>query len=173
LRDARDACHVRGERAVLQQHVRTKAAGGFRLEGEAGGLAFYIDGKRQEILHHERLRPKNVNLDPDRYSLLKNSALERMQKMIDYVNEDDTCRSSYLLDYFGQEESDDCGTCDICRSSGKVKKQIKSYIIDEMNGSYTLEDITRRYGSATSDSPDYQRVLRQMIDDGTVPPPEI
>ena len=54
-----------------------------------------------------------------------------------------------------------------------MKKQIKSYIIDEMNGSYTLEDITRRYGSATSDSPDYQRVLRQMIDDGTVPPPEI
>ena len=124
------------------------------------------------FLHHERLRPKNVNLDPDRYSLLKNSALERMQKMIDYVNEDDTCRSSYLLDYFGQEESDDCGTCDICRASGNVKKQIKSYIIDEMSGSYTLEDVARRYGSATEGSSDYQSILRQMIDDGTVPPPE-
>ena len=125
------------------------------------------------FLHHERLRPKNVNLDPGRYSLLKNSALERMQKMIDYVNEDDTCRSSYLLDYFGQEESDDCGTCDICRTSGNVEKQIKSYIIDEMSGSYTLEDVARRYGSATEGSSDYQSILRQMIDDGTVPPPEM
>ena len=125
------------------------------------------------FLHHERLRPKNVNLDPGRYSLLKNSALERMQKMIDYVNEDDTCRSSYLLDYFGQEESDDCGTCDICRTSGNVKKQIKSYIIDEMSGSYTLEDVARRYGSATEGSSDYQSILRQMIDDGSVPPPEM
>ena len=39
------------------------------------------------FLHHERLRPKNVNLDPERYDLLKSSALERMQKMIDYISE--------------------------------------------------------------------------------------
>ena len=67
-------------------------------------------------LHHDRLRPKNVNLDPERYALLKNSSLEKIQKMVDYVQEEDTCRSSYLLEYFGQSESADCGTCDICRS---------------------------------------------------------
>lgn len=67
------------------------------------------------FLHHDRLRPKNVNLDPERYEMLKSSALERMQKMVDYVNEEDVCRSSYLLEYFGQKEAEDCGTCDICR----------------------------------------------------------
>lgn len=67
------------------------------------------------FLHHDRLRPKNVNLDPERYEMLKSSALERMQKMMDYVNEEDVCRSSYLLEYFGQKEAGDCGTCDICR----------------------------------------------------------
>lgn len=67
------------------------------------------------FLHHDRLRPKNVNLDPERYEMLKSSALERMQKMMDYVNEEDVCRSSYLLEYFGQKEAEDCGTCDICR----------------------------------------------------------
>ena len=67
-------------------------------------------------LHHDRLRPKNVNLDPERYEMLKSSCTERMQKMIDYVSEEDTCRSSYLLEYFGQKESSDCGTCDICRA---------------------------------------------------------
>lgn len=67
------------------------------------------------FLHHDRLRPKNVNLDPERYEILKTSALERMQKMVDYVNEEEMCRSSFLLEYFGQKEAEDCGTCDICR----------------------------------------------------------
>ena len=68
------------------------------------------------FLHHDRLRPKNVNLDPDRYALLKTSCEERMQKMMDYVQEEEICRSSYLLEYFGQTENKDCGICDICRS---------------------------------------------------------
>ena len=71
------------------------------------------------FLHHDRLRPKNVNLDPERYERLKASALERMQKMIDYVGQDEVCRSSYLLEYFGQTETTDCKTCDVCRNADK------------------------------------------------------
>ena len=71
------------------------------------------------FLHHDRLRPKNVNLDPERYDLLKNSALEKMQKMVDYVSQEEVCRSSYLLEYFGQTETTDCKTCDICRNADK------------------------------------------------------
>ena len=71
------------------------------------------------FLHHDRLRPKNVNLDPEKYDLLKNSALERMQKMVDYVSQEEVCRSSYLLEYFGQTETTDCKTCDICRNADK------------------------------------------------------
>ena len=70
------------------------------------------------FLHHDRLRPKNLNLDIDRYNLLKSSFTERMQKMIDYVQEEDVCRSSYLLEYFGQSESKACRTCDVCRGAG-------------------------------------------------------
>lgn len=66
-------------------------------------------------LHHDRLQPKNVNLYPERYDMLRQTAHDRMQAMVDYVQEEDECRSRYLLRYFGQEESTDCGTCDICR----------------------------------------------------------
>lgn len=72
-------------------------------------------------LHHDRLRPKNINLDPERYELLKSSCEDRMQKMIDYIQEDDRCRSSYLLEYFGQEDSSDCRICDICRNESREK----------------------------------------------------
>ena len=73
-------------------------------------------------LHHDRLRPKNINLDPERYELLKSSCEDRMQKMIDYIQEDDRCRSSYLLEYFGQENSEDCRICDICRGDSRQKQ---------------------------------------------------
>ena len=81
----------------------------------------YIPCDRATVLflHHDRLRPKNVNLDPERYERLKASALERMQKMIDYVGQEDVCRSSYLLEYFGQTETTDCKTCDVCRNADK------------------------------------------------------
>ena len=97
------------------------------------------------FLHHERLRPKNVNLDPERYALLKDSCEGRMQKMIDYISEEDTCRSWYLLEYFGQSESEDCGTCDVCRASK----------------------------GAVSKKEDRVAALRKMIDEGVMPPPEL
>ena len=146
-------------------------------------------------LHHERLRPKNVNLDPERYEFLKKSSSDRIQKMIDYLNEEDVCRSSYLLDYFGQHDSKNCGTCDVCRSAfvsssaysaasgvaiqddarvATLEDDIRNFIIIELGGAYTLDQISRRFGSATISIADhYLKTLRRMIDDGSVPPPQI
>lgn len=122
------------------------------------------------FLHHDRLRPKNVNLDPKRYAMLKSSFGERMQKMIDYVSQEETCRSAYLLEYFGQSESADCGTCDVCRAvkskaAGPVEAaaRLSTFINHEKSGVYVLEDIPM----------ELIPVLRRLIDEGTVPPPQI
>ncbi len=127
-------------------------------------------------LHHERLRPKNVNLDPDRYSLLKNSCMERMQKMIDYVSEEDVCRSSYLLEYFGQTDSAECGTCDICRGrvvSSKhvaLRDSLVKFINEDMSGIYTLDDVRFRFSvSVQYSSSEIFEILRNLIDEGLVP----
>ncbi len=148
----------------------------------------YIPNDHATILylHHERLRPKNLNLDPERYEFLKSSHHDRMQKMIGYISEEDICRSSYILGYFGQTESGNCGTCDVCRArrsshaaegSGAaydLAAEISAFINEEMSGTYTVGDIASRFGSATSRSSDgYVMILRRLIDEGNVPPPEI
>ena len=122
------------------------------------------------FLHHDRLRPKNVNLDPKRYEMLKDSCVGRIQKMIDYISEETVCRSRYLLEYFGQTESEDCGTCDVCRAAkskaaGPVEAaaRLSTFINHEKSGVYVLEDITM----------ELIPVLRRLIDEGTVPPPQI
>ena len=121
------------------------------------------------FLHHDRLRPKNVNLDPRKYALLKESFTSRMQKMLDYVSEEDTCRSSYLLEYFGQTESTDCGTCDICRtgksSKPTLEKEMAEYINDELGGNYTLDDIVSHFAAPGRYSPDECiSALRKLVD---------
>jgi ATP-dependent DNA helicase RecQ len=145
-------------------------------------------------LHHDRLRPKNVHLDPERYAFLKEAGTARMQKMIDYVSQEDTCRSSYLLEYFGQTDSADCGTCDVCRRTGKnihsesnettldhpglisgsegLKSELTKYINEEQSGVYTLDDIKVRFLSANLCSSDsLLTLLRNLIDCGVVPSP--
>ena len=133
------------------------------------------------FLHHERLRPKNVNLDPERYDLLKSASLGRMQKMMDFVSEEDVCRSAYLLDYFGQKESSDCGNCDVCRSAKSktaghedTAAQLKYFINEEKEGRYSIDDVTLKFASAAdSVSDDFMPVLRRLIDEGIVPPPKV
>ncbi|MDD7455608.1 MAG: RecQ family ATP-dependent DNA helicase [Bacteroidales bacterium] len=68
------------------------------------------------LLHHDRRRPGDLALMPDKYVMLKENYHRRAQEMLEYVSETDECRSRFLLRYFGQSESYDCGTCDVCRA---------------------------------------------------------
>lgn len=130
-------------------------------------------------LHHPRLRPKDVNLEPDKYRMLKDMFASRAQKMIDYVSGEDECRSRFLLRYFGQNESDDCGTCDICRSARHSRKAVDpeemgGYINGDRQGQYSLSDVSVKYGSpASACSKECLDTLRDMIDKDDVPPPRI
>ena len=125
------------------------------------------------FLHHDRLRPKNVNLDPKRYAMLKKSFGDRMQKMIDYISEEDTCRSSYLLEYFGQMESADCGTCDICRagksSVASLESEMIAFINEKLRGEYTIDMILAHFAVPGRYSPEECiSTLRKLIDSGII-----
>ena len=78
----------------------------------------YIPGDRCSVvfLHHNRLMPGNVDLQKKKYAFLLDNAKARSDAMVEYASETDECRSRWLLRYFGQEESEDCGCCDLCRA---------------------------------------------------------
>lgn len=131
------------------------------------------------VLHHDRLRPGNVNLMPSRYAMLKESYHSRSEAMLEYVSETSECRSRYLLRYFGQTETTDCGTCDVCRArraalpartlQQMTRRKLIEYI-DEKDGEYSLEEIVAEFGNPSGNhSPDYLDILRQLIDNGDVP----
>lgn len=137
----------------------------------------YIPADTADVLFikHERLMPENLDLKPGVYDFLRESHHRRSEAMIDFVTDSTLCRSRKLLKYFGQEESSDCGNCDVCRAAKKDDSTIAAALEAEINGrlhgSYSIEDVKRISGTATSLPPQILKVLRRMIDDGTVPAP--
>ena len=101
--------------------------------------------------------------------MLRTTFHERVETMLAYVEEEDECRSRYLLRYFGQEDSADCGRCDICRERAKKPQDLAARLKAFIKAPYTLADIRAAFG--TSDSA-WQDVLRELIDNGEVPPYE-
>lgn len=141
----------------------------------------YVPADHADVvfLHHDRLRPGNVNLMPSRYAMLRESFHARAEAMLEYVSETSECRSRYLLRYFGQTETADCGTCDVCRArraavpartlQQMTRRKLIEYI-DEKDGEYSLEEIVAEFGNPSGNhSPDYLDILRQLIDNGDVP----
>ena len=123
------------------------------------------------ILHHNRLEPGNLNLQPEKYNFLKQTAMERTAAMIEYASESSECRSRHLLRYFGQEESSDCGTCDVCRSTGgghaaaAAREAIASFVTAHPGCS--LGEITAFCTNPANGMPrDAVRIYREMLDEG-------
>ena len=48
------------------------------------------------------------------YDDLKTRFSQRIEKMLEYANCENICRSRMLLRYFGETKSEDCGQCDVC-----------------------------------------------------------
>ena len=122
------------------------------------------------FLQHNRLRPGNVQLSPQRYQMLRSTYAQRVQAMMEYVETEDGCRSQYLLRYFGQENSAPCGKCDICRAAKARPEDLPDRLkawIGARKGIYTLKQIRTAFGTADEQ---YLDVLRELIDRREVPP---
>ena len=141
----------------------------------------YIPCDRADVLFlkTEHLAQGNVKLSPLRYKMLQETYHKRMETMIEYVTEEDVCRSRFLLAYFGQSESADCGKCDVCRrniskvqvNAGVTSDALVDFINVECHGVYSLKQINERFSNPmASYSPDYLDILRDLIDNRVVPP---
>lgn len=76
--------------------------------------------KPQIVFLEERVDPANLTLDTAMYQFRKERQEKRIRKAVEYATRNE-CRSRMLLAYFGEEESSDCGVCDICLERKKER----------------------------------------------------
>ena len=137
-------------------------------------LIRYIPCTRSDVicLHHDRIRPGDLTLSPKKYATLQENFHRRLCAMREYATEEDTCRSRFLLTYFGQTESADCGGCDVCRKRKTARRSTAERlkkVIASLGGCYTLSDLKSAFADQFG-SDDWPDVLRNLIDSGEVPP---
>lgn len=78
----------------------------------------YIPHKKTPLIIYVRTREelKYLRIPRSAYEERKERFANRIEKVLEYINETNYCRSRMLLSYFGEKNAKDCGTCDICRS---------------------------------------------------------
>lgn len=91
----------------------------FRYEAEtASKYLTYIN---------ERLPKLNLSVDGSSLKKLYRSMQYRYEAVIEYILLTD-CRPLYLLNYFGEQRSQKCGTCDFCKGAFESAVKKEEYI---------------------------------------------
>jgi ATP-dependent DNA helicase RecQ len=85
-----------------------------RLHGNA--IIEYIPRKDSPQLYvmENRVRAATLRIDMTGYEKRKQQFIERISRMIKYIHSRKTCRSQYIAAYFGNEQTNACGICDVC-----------------------------------------------------------
>jgi ATP-dependent DNA helicase RecQ len=113
----------------------------------------YIPGKKTAlvIFTEERLERKALLISPENHLHVMEKYEIRLNKMIEYAESENRCRSEVILDYFG-EESDRCGICDVCRERNEL--DLSKYEFDLI-----LEEIK---SALAEEHPDAEELVRQI-----------
>lgn len=79
-------------------------------------IVHYIPEKKTPMIIYRQAREEQRYLSIPRsaYEERKARSEARIQKVLEYIHANHTCRTRILLEYFGEKMKQDCGTCDIC-----------------------------------------------------------
>ena len=80
------------------------------------GLIMYAPSKKCPIITFTRHRVlgNELRFSHEVYDERKAVFADRLNSILRYATRDDKCRSSLLLEYFGEKKSEACGNCDVC-----------------------------------------------------------
>ena len=129
--------------------------------------------KPQIQLMTELLDTKYFTLSKENYADRKRDALERVKAVIDFVNNDQECRSIQLLRYFNEVSKKACGRCDVCvshsdrvmgnKAYGDISKSIMALLRDKPMSVVEVVGACRDH-----EEEEVMEAIRWMIDEGTL-----
>lgn len=93
------------------------------LDLQKKGIVRYIPFRKTPFIIYTRERQdiSDLHLPVAAYDERKQRYEKQVFSMLDYAESDNVCRSRILLDYFGEENSNDCRQCDVCLSKRNIE----------------------------------------------------
>lgn len=77
-------------------------------------IVHYIPHKRIPHITYLMSRVERATLPREVYEVRRDNYVKRVNAILEYATQTSTCRSRYMLDYFGDKAAKNCGCCDIC-----------------------------------------------------------
>ncbi len=111
------------------------------------GILSYIPRKRTDFITFtcRRLPREEIILSRECYAERRNQYERRIHSMVQYATDNGVCRNHFLLSYFGENASCDCGRCDVCCSdkvSDDMFDKIRSHFLSQLtNGPLAPQDV--------------------------------
>lgn len=140
---------------------------------QKAGILKYIPASKDPLLGYlkARLSGEEFKLSHQTYQFLKERSRKRLDAMVAFLREQNVCRSVYLLAYFGENNADNCGLCDICKMNASRELlqglEIKDQILRELRrGPASLQHLESTIPAITRKVLIDQ--LRRMEDQDTV-----
>lgn len=82
-------------------------------------IVSFIPQRKSPYITYLRDREDEVFIPRSVYEDRKEQFKRRVEAIIVYATNNNVCRSRQLLRYFGEENTKDCGCCDVCKSKNK------------------------------------------------------
>ena len=79
----------------------------------------YIPHDTANTLTFTRERQTDIYLSNQIYENHRQQYINKLKAMVEYADNTLYCRSQLLLSYFGENDADICGSCDVCRSKAR------------------------------------------------------
>ena len=94
---------------------------------------------------------KYIHISKEIYNTRKKEMSKKVDSIIQLVTSKDECRSSVILRYFGEKNTNNCGICDICVENNDLSvriKQLQTMITKELiNGALSIDDLSQELNS--------------------------
>jgi ATP-dependent DNA helicase RecQ len=130
-------------------------------------LDYVPQSQKPQIVFIEN-RFNKVDIPKEKINYLRKRYYEKLKFVNDYLLNSLICRSSFIVDYFGEINAKDCGVCDVCldkkKSSDKqfliYYKRIQALI---QNKSFKKDDLLKLLKTGEID--EIVSILRWLIDE--------
>ena len=83
------------------------------------GIISYVPRTIANVLRLVVNRQAEIRIPEHFYIGRKTHYVDKLKSMIEYADNQQYCRSQLLLSYFGENDAEACGTCDVCRRRNK------------------------------------------------------
>lgn len=120
-----------------------------------------------------RVASKSIHLPKEVYENRIVLGKRRINSVIEYIQNDQFCRSQMLLKYFGETDTKHCGQCDVCLSLDQSQltdgefEEISTKLVDQIaEAEYEVSALTKELRSVSGRK--VLRTVQLMLDEGVL-----